>query len=381
MGTINIKRKLFFAPAVATAGKVLLNGATVASVPLMGGQMLQSHNQAKEAAEQAEKQAEQAADLQKAQERDNKKMREKMDAQNKALEKIASSGSSNMGQQAASVLKGFSSHQSEEERCFGGVYNWQNIKGFAKELGSAAWQRKGILETGIAFAAPTAIVGYGVDKVIQHDKAKDGDPVEGTRAYNRQMQQQQAQMQQRSYAETSVLATIGSGAKEIGSNIIKNHKMSLGIGSVLAALPLATHYAGKAMQGKQANQTAEQRSYAISFGSIGKTIKGWGNSIKKGWNSFNEDKLGSVSSLLGGGNRKDVDKFSGELLNSKNPLTQKFGNWIGDHKAIGVLGSAGLGTAAFAGTDALVSKPIKAGLKAVDKDAFAYERSQQQQIQ
>lgn len=332
------RQKEFIAPLVL-AGNVAMGALTA-------GQMVQAHKQGKE------------------QEAQSEAMQEKLDEQNRALERIARRAEKNpeLATKAGEVIqeRGFSARR----KLFGATMN--NAVGFAKDLGKAVWKRKEAITSGTLMAGAGAVTGYAANKYIQKDMEK------------------QQQQQQRAYAMVSGKAVLGS-AKEF----IKNHKGGLMMGGAMGAMPLLTYQAQKAQQSGQIEQTAQpqQRAYAGVGGFVNNMRQGlWRMKAGQGglgrfYKKPLETTLSGVSSLAGGGGKKAVNKFANELAGSSNPWSQKTGQFLKNNPKTALAGSAVVGGTVLSTSWDLGEKGVKKGFKAIDKNAYAYEDSQNQQIQ
>ena len=332
------RQKEFIAPLVL---------GNVAMGALTAGQIVQSHKQGKE------------------QEAQSEAMQEKLDEQNRVLERIAKRAEKNPGLaiQAGKVIqeRGFSARR----RLFGTTMT--NAIGFAKDLGKAAWKRKDAVISGTVMAGTGAVTGYAANKYIQKD-----------------MEKQQQQQQQRAYAMISGKAILGSA-----KNLIKNHKGGMIMGGTMGAMPVLTYQAQKAQQAGQVEQSSQpqQRTYA-GVGGLLKTARQELWKIKAGQGGFGrfykkpmESALSGVSSLAGGGGSRGVNKFANELAGSSNPWSQKTGQFLKNHQKTALAGSAAVGGTVMSTSWDLGEKGVKKGFKAIDKNAYAYEDSQNQQIQ
>lgn len=106
------------------------------------------------------------------------------------------------------------------------------------------------------------------------------------------------------------------------------------------------------------------------------------NVIKKGkgGRKLGEGLLSGISSLTGVGG-KNTYGYLAKVANNKNnsEATRKTAEWLQNHKRTALAGSVvvgGLAWKPFGWGDAAVRKPISA----IDKNAFAYEKSQEQQV-
>ena len=117
--------------------------------------------------------------------------------------------------------------------------------------------------------------------------------------------------------------------------------------------------------------------------SVGKEeglISGLKTKAKTGFQEFKKAPgqvvLGAASSKYGGGGRKGVAKFGEDLENigvkTNNGLSQKAGRFIKENPKTALLGSIGVGIG-VAKLGGMGEKAATKAIKAVDKDAFAYQ--------
>jgi hypothetical protein len=371
---IKFRQKIFFAPLAALGGGSAIMGAfNVGSTAIGVGGMVQAHNQGKQQEEMNDQNL-------KMQERQAKQMEEQMKAQNKALQAIADNASKNpmAANQTIDIMsmKSFSNKRKSRQRLFSGT--WSKYWDAAKEGGKILWNNyKGGIADMAAFGVGMAGVGYAVDRYIQSDKAKKGEAVEGTLAWKKQ---QKRQSQQRSY----------SG----GESIMKNVKSSVVMGGVLGLFPLLSYKMGSSSGDKQVNNTTgtggstnanvsgpntpqqrnvQQRSY--SGGS------GW---FSKAWKRFKshpgQSLLGFANHLVMGGGQAKSFKVGRQLRDSSNELVSKAGKWALDHPKTLVAATMAPAAVAMGVGEYIGEKPVKAAIGAVDKDAFAYEKSQNAEV-
>ena len=330
-----------------------INGGMTA---LTAGSMIQAHNQGKEQEQQAEA------------------MQQQMKQQNRALEKIAKNAAKNpqAAQQVVSTMEQRNQSAYSEDgriKLFGVA---GNAAGLAKDVGKAIWSRRGFVGSGLAFAVPTALAAYGADKYIQHDLKKRGQPVT------------KPQEQQKAYGIAAASKAAGKVVSStLGKTFLGKHAGSIVSGVAFGAgIPLLGYYAGKKAEQDQIKQSQPKTALPTqkSYASISGIVKG----LKSGWKSFKahpgQSVLGKMSSLSGGGGKSGVDNLAKEFKQSKNPWTQKVGDFIEKHPKTALTGSIGVGVATTFPVWSAGENLTRKGLEKIDKNAFAYEKMQNQQI-
>jgi hypothetical protein len=117
---------------------------------------------------------------------------------------------------------------------------------------------------------------------------------------------------------------------------------------------------------KYAERAARGRLNAIKSGKVSDTI--------------GETVLGGMSSVMGVG-KKQTNSFLAQMANDKtnSRATKNLATWLGKHKKAALIGSIGVGSLAFK-PFTWGDKTVRGATRAVDKNAFAYEKSKEQQI-
>lgn len=350
------KRKLFFLPAaILPALTTMGNAAMVASVPMMGIQMKQASDAEKQNQEMMEKSEEQNREL------------------TRALNRIAKNAGNNpeVAKQVTQVMG---------QKQFASV-NLSNLKALGKDLKSVLWtpKTKRFIGTGLASGAAMTATGYAIDKGIQKDMKNIGVPLNN-------------QQEQRSY---SVLSNISKFGKNAYNGLKKNVNLKeVGTWSAFATFPAIGYVAGERQQLKNQiaasknAQVEQQKSYAIPGMSF---IKGIGADIKAGYKTFKAHKgqtiLGGINKLASYGNigRREVAAFGQKLADtgakSGSVLSQKVGNFITNNPKTALAMTIPVSAGVAAGTYGVGEKLTRKGLEKVDKNAFAYEKSKNQQIE
>lgn len=371
---IKFRQKEFIAPLVAGAGRLVAGAlpemAVSGAIGVAGNKM-----QAKANEEQKEIMEQQA--------REQKRQNEKMA---KAMNKIAENSKNNpqAAQQAASQLNQVMMSQREFARInLGGISKTlknsrflKNAGEFGKDLGTIAKENSGTLISGTLAGGVLAGSSYITDKAIQYDMKKNGIPV------------------QKNYA--NVAGSIMSGLRKAGKatwNAAKNHKgMMIGM-AVLGSAPTALGYMAEKQQLKDQIASTKQKTYSLKMKTAGNIFKGVEDSLGNRWNKtktwwravpIGERILGGLSSFAGGGGREGVSNFGKRLqeLGEKSGSTwsKKAGKFIVDHPKTALAGSIPVGTAIMTGTWDMGEKLVRKGAKAVDKNAYAYQESKEEQI-
>lgn len=357
---IKFRQKIFVAPAlVALGGKAMtaLNVAgavgTVSSVKQGADQMKQAEEQAAQAEEQ------------------NKKM-------TKALNKIAENAKNNpqAAQQAADVVG-----QRQFARVnLGKVFNnknLQNAKGLAGDLGKIVWKGKSKLIGGTLMGGSMAAASYATDKYIQKDMKKNNIPLEKTYAI-----------------PGSVMNTVKGAGRVVGKTM-KKHGGSIAGMAALGSIPTLLGYSAEKRQYKDQIESTQQRNYAApavgmavkrfltaggnKIGSVGRRIKGSDLYKKPG-----ETILGTISGFSGGGGKGGVYKFGHQLnrygKHSGSEWSQKAGKFIMDHPKTSLAASIPVGGAIIGATWGTGEKLVNKTARSLDKNAFKYQDSKNEEI-
>lgn len=376
---IKFRQKDFVAPLLAAGGRMLAGAAP--SLALEGALGIAGNKaQAKANEEQTEIMQKQARE----QKRQNEKMAE-------AMNKIAENSKNNpqVAQQAGSQISQVMMSQKEFARInlggmkkiWGTIKNnptFKNASGLAKDVGTIVKENRGTLISGTLAGGVLAGSSYITDKAIQHDMKKNGIPV------------------QKNYAVTgSILKGLKTAGKETWK-AAKDHKGMIVSMAALGAAPVGLGYMAEKQQLKDQVANTQQKTYSLKlksfgkFGWVGKIGKSIGNrwtNTKNWWKAVppGERILGGISSFSGGGGREGVSKFGQRLqeLGKKSGSTwsQKTGKFIVDHPKTALAASVPVGIGTMALTWDTGEKLVRKGIKAADKNAYAYQESKEEQIQ
>lgn len=334
---IKFRQKIFVAPLIPLA----LEGAMAVGTGLS---LKQGMDQSKQAEELAARQEEQNKEI------------------TKALNRVAKSASKNpiVAQQAANVM-------SQKQFGINGGFI-KNVTNLAKDVKNAAWTpgAKRFMKVGLASGAVMGGTGYIVDKAIQKDAKKIG------------LMNDNSSPQQKSYAN------VGSVLKKAGG-FIKNNKTELGLSAGFSAIPAVGYLSERKqfLDQKKATMasstTPQQRSYAFVPKMSG--IKKMFQPMRDHWG---QTVLGGVNKLVsfGGIGRKEVAGFGKRMAEgSSSEWGRKLGGFIQKNPKTALTGAIGVSLGVSAGSYGLGEKMVKKGAEAVDKNAFAYEKSKNQEIQ
>ena len=230
----------------------------------------------------------------------------------------------------------------------------KNVARFGREIVGAAGGKtkigKALVGMGMAGAA-TGLVGYATDKAITADARNIGLMPQKQKTY--------------SGASASVLSKSGDFLKRMGKHAIsKENLKTVGGWAAFGVIP-AVGYVAQRKQFKD-----QQKAASDSLSTVQRSYSWAGMKSITGGIS----RLGSFG-MIG---RRDIQKF-GERLSRKgmSPLANKVGNFIKKHQNMANLTVGLAGGSAIVNTYNAGEKLAKAGAKAVDKDAFAYEKFSQ----
>lgn len=358
---IKFRQKIFFVGALLNTAMI---GSTVAGLKQGSEQMKQAEAQAEEAAIQ------------------NKQLV-------KALNKVADNAAKNP--QAATEAAQLVGQQKVFAKVnLGGLKNaWNTVKnsqtfknttGLVKDLGTVAYENKGVVLGGIATGGVLSGASYLTDRAIQKDMKRSGIPVPKN------------EKKQKNYAQVPSSLLSKESMKKIGSKVwggIKKHKGTMITMGVLGSAPTALGYLAEKKQLKDqiASTQPKQKTYAIP---LWKNIPGYVKKAREAWKNAQIRKtpgqttLGFLSNVAGGGGRKGVQKFGQRLqeLGKKNgsKYTEKLGNFIIEKPKTALVASIPVGGAVTFGAWGLGEKAVKKTAEALDDNAYAYQNSKEQQI-
>lgn len=308
---------------------------------------------------QAEEQAAQA-------EEQNRKM-------TKALNKIAENAKNNpqAAQQAADVMGQKQFAQINFAKLTATLKNNKtlgNAKGLAKDVGKIVWKGKNKLIGGTMMGATMAGASYLTDKAIQKDMKKNGMPLEKT------------------YSAGSIMKAVKGTGKVLGEAAKKN-KGTLITMAALGSAPMALGYSAEKAQYKD-QMALTQRNYAVpGVMAVKRLFTGASKSVRNSqiFKTPGQTILGGLSNLFGGGGRKGVYKFGHQLNRygkySGSVWSQKAGKFIMDNPKTALAGSIPVGAAVLGATWGTGEKIVNKTARALDKDAFKYQDSKNQEIQ
>lgn len=312
---------------------------------------------------QAEEQAAQA-------EEQNRKM-------TKALNKIAENAKNNpqaaqqAAQQAADVMGQKQFAQINFAKLTATLKNNKtlgNAKGLAKDVGKIVWKGKNKLIGGTMMGATMAGASYLTDKAIQKDMKKNGMPLEKT------------------YSAGSIMKAVKGTGKVLGEAAKKN-KGTLITMAALGSAPMALGYSAEKAQYKD-QMALTQRNYAVpGVMAVKRLLTGASKSVRNSqiFKTPGQTILGGLSNLSGGGGRKGVYKFGHQLnrygKHSGSVWSQKAGKFIMDNPKTALAGSIPVGAAVLGATWGTGEKIVNKTARALDKDAFKYQDSKNQEIQ
>ena len=118
---------------------------------------------------------------------------------------------------------------------------------------------------------------------------------------------------------------------------------------------------------KLAEKAGQARLKAVQSGKAGRKL--------------GEGVLSGISSMWTGANGQQTNKFLNSVAcdAGNSEATRKTAEWLGKHKRTALVGSIAVGSIAFKPFE-WGDKAVRAGARAVDKNAFAYEKSKEQQV-
>lgn len=385
------RQKIFFIGALMNGGMLAMTGA----------QMAQSSSQAAEAEEQNRQQIKATNRATRQNSEDAEKLRRTQEKIGKqqvaAMNKIAKAAKDNpmVAQQFVDQTQDpqQAMYSQKEFAAVNGQF-LKNATGFAKDMSKFAWGHRRAVGKGLIAGGAMAGVGYGIDKVIQSDIKRNNLPFLPDKSQN----------QQKQFGATgSVLGqakNLGKRALNFGKNEIKSGwKGHLGFGALFGGMGAVGYLADKAQYKDQmrATQPQQQKQFANlgaikGIGSnISKFFKNPGASIKGAYGKGKEfitnepgrKTLDGVAKWMYGenGGRKGFVSGLSKIGNeSKNPWTQKTADFLNKHKKTAAVAAIGTGGAIMSAGWGQGEKLTKKALKAVDKNAFAYEESKNQPV-
>lgn len=292
----------------------------------------------------------------------------------KALNKIAENAQNNP--QAAQQVANVMGQKQFAKINLGSLANNNTVKnaiGLGKDVGKIAWKNRRNLAGGLIAGAALSGTSYITDKVIQHDMKKSGIPLPPKK-------------EQREYSlnKGSIMKGIKFAGREL-KQTAKQNKMMIGSMALLGSAPTALGYMAEKKELKdQIKNTVppvKEKTYSLtsSIGNFGKKIK-----AAPIFHTPGQTILGGISNIFGGGGRRGVYKFGHQLnrygKHSGSEWSQKAGKFIMDHPKTALVGSIPVGAGIMAGTWDAGEKLVRKGMKKVDKNAYAYQESKEEEI-
>lgn len=236
---------------------------------------------------------------------------------------------------------------------------------------------------------------YVTDKAITRDARKIG-----MMPKKNSVNQAPMVSEQKAYAipagASSVLSKTGAyvkkGAKYTFSK--KNLKGNAGFAAAFAAFPAVGYLSSRAqfkdqVKSQQAQATpsavsTQQKAYAIPAGAVKSAMGTVGKFFKKPFKNWDGMKTitGGAAKLASFNNfgKREIASYGQRLAKGNNKWAKATGNWIVKNPNKANLVGVGIGTAAVSGAWQGGEKLTKKVLKKVDKDAYAYEKYQNQQV-
>jgi hypothetical protein len=385
---IKFRQKMYIAlPAagalLSKAGGLTMKGLNLAGQASMVGSVVQSQQQMN----QAEQHQQQNARLQKQQ----------MIVEQQKADAINNLAKSPAGQTPAAqaVQQGLFSEGKvlKNQKLFAMRYNMQDIKGFGKDLGNHIWKNKKHIGGFVGFGVAMTGGKYLADKMIQKDKSV--------------MPQQNEENKQKVYSEVKKQVS-----PKKGKNIIsKLGGAGLGMGLAMGALQPLGSYIGDKTQQQSISKKSEERQFAnpsiFRRGINAIKRSGWGS--RQNMNvidSINNEKskvydprtwkwlkkvkhnpargLANVYNsfnMMGGetGMKSFQNSLTGQGT-SGSRLSKDIANFTKKHGATSMAAIGAIGGGALFKSSELAEKGTEKTLRAIDKNAFKYTDSKEEEM-
>lgn len=364
---IKFRQKEFIAPLLAAGGRLVAGAlpemAVSGAIGIAGNKMQSKAN-------------EQQKEIMEQQAREQKRQNEKIA---EAMNKIAEN-SKNNPQSAAQEAGNLLEQKQFAKINLGSLANNKTVKnaiGLGKDVGKIAWKNRRDLAGGLLAGAALSGASYITDKAIQYDMKKSGIPLPPKK-------------EQREYSlnKESIMKGIKFAGREL-KQTAKNNKKMIGSMVLFGSAPTALGYMAEKKelkdQIKNTVSPAKERTYSFkssivsSFGKLKNKI-----AAAPIFHNTGEKILGGISSISGGGGRKGVYKFGHQLnrygKHSGSEWSQKVGKFIMDHPKTALVGSIPVGAGIMAATWDTGEKLVRKGMKKIDKNAYAYQESKEEEI-
>jgi hypothetical protein len=379
---IKFRQKMYIAPLAMLGGSTAMNVIGGLGLVQGGAGMVQANQQMK----QAEQHQQQNARLQKQQ----------MRVEAQKAEAINNLANSSAGQTPAgqAVQQGLFSERKvlKNQKLFAMRYNMQDVKGFGKDLGNHILKNKKHIGSFVGFGVAMTGGKYLADKMIQKDKSV--------------MPQQNEENQQKAYSDNKLPAP-----KKSGSIMSKIGGAGLGMGVVMGALQPLGSYANDKAQQKSISKRSEEKQFANPS-----IFRRGVNAIKRsGWNSRqNMDVINNINNskstwykpgswkwlkkvkhnparglanvynsfnMMGGetGMKSFQNSLTGQGT-SGSRLSKDIANFTKNHGATSMAAIGAIGGGALFKASELAEKGTEKTLRAIDKNAFKYTDSKEEEM-
>lgn len=379
---IKFRQKMYIAPLAMLGGSTAMNVIGGLGLVQGGAGMVQANQQMK----QAEQHQQQNAKIQKQQ-----IMAENRKAE--AIQNLANSGAANTNAGQAIQYAASDTKILKNQRLFAMRYNMQDIKGFRKDLGNHIWKNKKHIGGFVGFGVAITGGKYLADKMIQKDKSV--------------MPQQNEENKQKAYSEVKKQVS-----PKKGKNIIsKLGGAGLGMGLAMGALQPLGSYIGDKAQQQSVSKKSEERQFAnpsiFRRGINAIKRSGWGsrqnmnvidniNNEKskvydpRTWKWLKKVKHNPARGLanvynsfnmVGGetGMKSFRDSLTGQGT-SGSRLSKDIANFTKRHGATSMAAIGAIGGGALFKSSELAEKGTEKTLRAIDKNAFKYTDSKEEEM-
>ena len=342
---IKFRQKEFFLQAVAGV-------ATAASVPIMAAGMYQSSSQAEEAEKQAEEQV------------------KAINAQTAAINNLAKKNP-----EAASIVsmpRNYSDIGMKNRiKLFAapttpGFFSklWDTTKNIYKANPKIANQAK----FGLGIGVTGGIGGYVTGKIIDSDAKKSGVDLKAATNQSQSQKFYSAALTNAIPAQAGAGKTFLGKAKSLVGGQVLNAGFAVAEGAGNYGAYKAEKQALKAMQAQSKSLVLSQQK---QFNAPGFFLSRVGK------------KLGNLTSnMLGVGNTKTMGGVGAKLAKTAgdNNIQKGVGEFMMNHRKASAAIGIGLGAGVFTGASSLGNAAVKVPTKALDSDAYNWEKYQNSKI-
>ena len=241
--------------------------------------------------------------------------------------------------------------------------------------------------------------GYVADKAITADARKIGMMPKKNSSNS---VAQPNPVQQKAYGipagASSTLSKMGTYAKKgIKYTFSKKNlnKGSIGMAALFGGMPAIGYLSSRAQfKDQQKNQQAQaspnttaaptQKAYGVPAGAAKSVMGTIGKTLKKPFRNWDGMKTitGGAAKFTSFGNygKREIQAYGQRLASGNNKWAKATGNWIKNNPNKANLAGAGIGAVAVSGAWSGGEKLTRKALNKVDKDAYAYEKFQNQEV-